>query len=106
MKPKYYECGICSCFHPVEWNGDCREDEHRYAMDELDNLHGGNGWDQVDQPGTTNPNWFELRANGNIYPLGEHKDWFAADMASTDAIWVLDEETAKRWITQLGGVPQ
>src|SRR5688500_11101767 len=28
-KPKCrvgYECGICSCYHPAAWDGDCRED--------------------------------------------------------------------------------
>jgi len=24
-----YECGICSCYHRWEFNGDCREDEGR-----------------------------------------------------------------------------
>ena len=26
-----YECGICDCYHPWEWNGDCRDDVNRYA---------------------------------------------------------------------------
>lgn len=26
---KVYECGICDCYHPWEWNGDCREDAAR-----------------------------------------------------------------------------
>ena len=30
-----YECGICSCLHPWEWDGDCREDANRYC-DESD----------------------------------------------------------------------
>ena len=25
----YYECGICDCYHPWEWDGDCREDANR-----------------------------------------------------------------------------
>jgi hypothetical protein len=25
-----YECGICGCLHPWDWNGDCREDKNRY----------------------------------------------------------------------------
>jgi hypothetical protein len=25
-----YECGICDCFHPWNWNGDCRDDDNRY----------------------------------------------------------------------------
>ena len=28
---KIYECGICSCFHPWGWDGDCRDDINRYA---------------------------------------------------------------------------
>ena len=36
-----YECGICSCWHPWEWNGDCREDANRYAdpEDYAERLH-------------------------------------------------------------------
>ena len=26
-----YECGQCDHLHPWDWNGDCREDENRYA---------------------------------------------------------------------------
>lgn len=25
-----YECGICNCYHPWEWDGDCREDKSRF----------------------------------------------------------------------------
>jgi len=28
---KLYECGICDCLHPWEFDGDCREDSERYA---------------------------------------------------------------------------
>ena len=28
---KLYECGICSCLHPWNWDGDCREDANRYG---------------------------------------------------------------------------
>lgn len=24
-----YECGICSCYHPWDWDGDCRDDDNR-----------------------------------------------------------------------------
>jgi hypothetical protein len=24
-----YECGICSCYHPWDWDGDCRDDKNR-----------------------------------------------------------------------------
>lgn len=46
--PKYYRCGICECFHPLEWNGDCRDDENRFTPDELNDKHGGFGWEEVE----------------------------------------------------------
>jgi hypothetical protein len=49
-KPTFYRCGICECFHPIAWNGDCREDDARFAMDELDEKHGPFGWDEVEMP--------------------------------------------------------
>jgi hypothetical protein len=48
--PTYYECGICGCYHPREWDGDCRENENRFAPDELDARHGPLGWDAVAMP--------------------------------------------------------
>jgi len=30
-----YECGICGCLHPWEFDGDCRDDANRYG-DSLD----------------------------------------------------------------------
>jgi hypothetical protein len=29
-----YECGICSCYHPWKWDGDCREDGKRFGTPE------------------------------------------------------------------------
>lgn len=29
-----YECGICDCCHPWDWNGDCRDDANRFSPDE------------------------------------------------------------------------
>lgn len=29
-----YECGICDCYHPWEWSGDCRDDANRFFPDE------------------------------------------------------------------------
>jgi hypothetical protein len=29
-----YECGICSCYHPWDWDGDCRDDASRYGTPE------------------------------------------------------------------------
>jgi hypothetical protein len=31
MPKKFYECGICDCLHPWDWNGDCRDDANRFA---------------------------------------------------------------------------
>lgn len=30
-KIKFYECGICGSLHRADWNGDCREDDERFA---------------------------------------------------------------------------
>lgn len=30
-----YECGICDCYHPWDWHGDCRDDENRFFPDEI-----------------------------------------------------------------------
>lgn len=49
-KPKFYNCGICDCYHPIEFDGDCREDGSRYALDELDMEFGTWGWEEVDAP--------------------------------------------------------
>lgn len=48
---KYYECGICSCYHPLTWDGDCREDAFRFELEQLDKLHGPHGWECVPMPG-------------------------------------------------------
>jgi hypothetical protein len=29
-----YECGICDCLHPWDWDGDCREDANRFGAPE------------------------------------------------------------------------
>lgn len=31
FSPVLYECGICSCYHPWSWDGDCRDDNNRYS---------------------------------------------------------------------------
>jgi hypothetical protein len=43
--PKYYECEICGGVHPWDWNGDCRDDANRFAIDELDEKHGALGFE-------------------------------------------------------------
>lgn len=44
-QPIYYECGICDCIHPWDFQGDCRDDANRFAMDELEEKHGGLGFE-------------------------------------------------------------
>jgi len=53
----FYECGICSAYHPAEWNGDCRQDDARFFADELDARFGGD-WDEIDMD-DVDDYWFE-----------------------------------------------
>ncbi len=32
---KYFECGICGCFHLWEFQGDCRDDSQRFTSDSI-----------------------------------------------------------------------
>ena len=48
----FYLCVICEHFHPVEWDGDCRDDNNRYTTDELDEKYGSDGWVEVPMPTT------------------------------------------------------
>ena len=34
MEHIIYECGSCGCYHPWDWDGDCREDAYRYGSPE------------------------------------------------------------------------
>ncbi len=43
-KPTFDECGSCSCWHPVEFTGDCRDDANRFASGQLDETYGDDGW--------------------------------------------------------------
>lgn len=43
----FYSCGICGCYHPVGFDGDCREDDSRFAAGELDEQFGVDGWAEV-----------------------------------------------------------
>ena len=45
MIPVYYECGICECIHPWDWDGDCREDANRFDRGDLDLKHGPFQWE-------------------------------------------------------------
>ena len=54
-KQRAYACPICLHYHPVEWDGDCREDVTR--MSELPE-----GWEEVEPPGDDSDNpkgWME-----------------------------------------------
>ena len=35
---EFYECGCCGHLHPVEWNGDCRDDANRYTWDQIEGM--------------------------------------------------------------------
>ena len=48
--PRFYECGCCGCWHPANWDGDCRDDANRFAADELDEMYGSFDWEAVDMP--------------------------------------------------------
>ena len=50
-KPRFYECGICTQMHSAEWNGDCRQDDARFNIEDLDAKYGQDGWEEIDMPG-------------------------------------------------------
>jgi len=50
INPKFYDCGICEHYHPIEWNGDCREDSARFTYKDLEYKYGMFGWTEVDMP--------------------------------------------------------
>lgn len=43
-KPTFDECGSCSCWHPAEFTGDCRDNANRFASGQLDEDFGEDGW--------------------------------------------------------------
>lgn len=47
--PRFYDCGICGHFHPVNWDGDCRDDVNRFTADQLDARY-GDRWEEADPP--------------------------------------------------------
>ena len=47
--PTFYECGICNQYHPLNWDGDCRDDNNRLCADDLDEKYNG-GWEEVEMP--------------------------------------------------------
>lgn len=47
--PQYYECGGCGAYHDADFCGDCRQDDGRYSMAELDQRYGEAGWTEIAQ---------------------------------------------------------
>lgn len=43
-KPIFLECGSCNMYHPESFFGDCRDDEYRWTIDEIEKEFG----DQID----------------------------------------------------------
>lgn len=43
----FYECGICSSFHPAQFAGDCRDDANRFALGDLDEKLGAENWTEI-----------------------------------------------------------
>lgn len=33
---RYLECGCCGCYHKEGYGGDCRDDNERYNLDDLE----------------------------------------------------------------------
>lgn len=46
LRPAYRQCGTCGSYHPDHFKGDCRAD--LYRIDDPDELHGPEGWDEVE----------------------------------------------------------
>lgn len=47
QKPKFYHCGCCDHYHPDDFWGDCRDDERRFTLDQLEELYGADGWEET-----------------------------------------------------------
>lgn len=47
--PVFIECGQCGGWHSRNLPGsiDCRDDRHRFAIDELDARYGAFGWEEI-----------------------------------------------------------
>ena len=69
MKPRYYECGCCGCFHAVDWDGDCRDDHNRFNPEDLNAMFGPRGWEDVPQPGIETAHEIMMRHPGHHNPI-------------------------------------
>lgn len=47
VTPTYYDCGICGAMHDARWDGDCRQDNARFSLGDLDDMHGESGWNEI-----------------------------------------------------------
>ena len=47
--PTFFECGQCGHWHStgLAWNVDCRDDAHRFTLEDLDAHYGVAGWNEV-----------------------------------------------------------
>lgn len=46
--------------------------------------------------------WYALDQNGDMIYVGEFETFEAADESlNTNVVWLVDEETARTWLTQL-----
>lgn len=53
VKPTFYHCGICEHWHPINWDGDCRDDASRFSTSDLEDRYGqqDDGWLEAPMPG-------------------------------------------------------
>jgi hypothetical protein len=56
----FYECEICSCVHPCQFVGDCRDDNNRFDIQTVESQFGG--WENV-----------------TVVPMFEADNWPAKD---------------------------
>ena len=51
--PKFVLCGCCYHYHPVDFWGDCRDNDNRFTEEELEEKYGleSIGWIEIDETG-------------------------------------------------------
>lgn len=49
--PRFYECAICGAMHFETFDGDCRQDDARFFVEQLDAHYDRDGWQEIDMPG-------------------------------------------------------
>ncbi len=48
--PVFVECGCCGAFHNIAYSGDCRNDDERFNIEDLDEMYGEDGWVEAEPP--------------------------------------------------------